>query len=365
MICYPTKVTALHEPSNSLLPYPILIRRHTHCLLERAAEILRILIAEAVGYLADALAGLREQLLGHIHRPLLDVFLRRAAGLLLYQVAEVVGREMQLVGTPCHGGRAEALGIVRHEIAVEQRLEACEDILVRPLARDELAVVEAVAVVEEQLDGRGDDDVAVAVGAVPYLVVNLSQTVDDGLALLKRQVEGLAHVVREERVVLDVASERRSAQQFGTEIEAPALDLICRAVGGITEHQSGRYEHEGVLLIVILAAAVFQIVGAPHVLQEYDVQADVLAAVRYRLRHLRAFKHVHKRMAAGQSPIRIIVAHCFDVNNLVHSRLSLVCKDTAKNNIFPDNSGQSVKVICQSVIWISVFRHKRDNFASG
>lgn len=171
---------------SSSLPYPILFRRHAHCLLERAAEILRILVAEAVGYLADALAGLREQLLGHIHRPLLDVFLRRAAGLLLYQVAEVVGREMHLVGTPCHGGRAEALGIVRHEIAVEQRLEACEDVLVRPLARDELAV----AVVEEQLDGRDDDGVAVAVGAVPYLVVNLAKAVDDGLALLKRQVEG-------------------------------------------------------------------------------------------------------------------------------------------------------------------------------
>ena len=97
---------------------------------------------------------------------------------------------MHLVGTPCHGGCAEALGIVRHEIAVEQRLEACEDVLVRPLARDELAVVEAVAVVEEQLDGRGDDGVAVAVGAVPYLVVNLAKAVDDGLALLKRQVEG-------------------------------------------------------------------------------------------------------------------------------------------------------------------------------
>ena len=45
---------------NTLLPYPVLIRSHAHCLLERAAEILRILIAEAVGYLADALAGLRE-----------------------------------------------------------------------------------------------------------------------------------------------------------------------------------------------------------------------------------------------------------------------------------------------------------------
>lgn len=247
---------------SSSLPYPILFRRHAHCLLKRAAEILRILIAEAVGYLADALAGLREQLLGHIHSLLLDIFLRRAAGLLLYQVAKVVGREMQLVGTPCHGGRAEALGIVRHEIAVEQRLEACEDVLVRPLARDELTVVEAVAVVEEQLDGRGDDGVAVAVGAVPYLVVNLAQTVDDGLALLKRQVEGLANVVREERVILDVAAELRSTQQFGTEIEAPALGLICGAVGRIAEHLSWRYEHEGVLLIVILAAAVFQIIPA-------------------------------------------------------------------------------------------------------
>lgn len=119
----------------------ILIRRHAHCLLERAAEILRILIAEAVGYLADALAGLREQLLGHIHRPLLDVFLRRAAGLLLYQVAEVVGREMQLVGTPCHGGRVEALVIVRHEIAVEQRLETFKDVLVRRLPKKPVPIV--------------------------------------------------------------------------------------------------------------------------------------------------------------------------------------------------------------------------------
>ncbi len=59
-----------------------------------------------------------------------------------------------------------------------------------------------------------------------------------------------------------MAAELRSTQQFGTEIEAPALGLICGSVGRIAEHMSWRYEHEGVLLIVILAAAVFQIIPA-------------------------------------------------------------------------------------------------------
>ena len=57
-------------------------------------------------------------------------------------------------------------------------------VLIGFLAGNKLAVVEACAVVQEQLDSGGDDSVAVAVIAVVYLIIYLLQAVDDFLTFL-------------------------------------------------------------------------------------------------------------------------------------------------------------------------------------
>jgi len=92
------------------------------------------------------------------------VFLRRAARLLAYHVAEVVGRQVQPLRHIGHGGRADGAGLVVGVIVIEDFLEAREQVLVRLRAGPELAVVETLAVVQQQLYGRGDDQARVPVG---------------------------------------------------------------------------------------------------------------------------------------------------------------------------------------------------------
>ncbi len=78
---------------------------------------------------------------------------------------------MQLVGTPCDGGSTYALRLVRLKIAIKEFLEMCENVFVCSLAGDELAVIKTSAVIQEQLDGRCYDGIAVPVRSVVYFGV--------------------------------------------------------------------------------------------------------------------------------------------------------------------------------------------------
>ena len=77
------------------------------------------------------------------------MLLRGHARLLFDQIAEIVGGQMQLLGAVRDCRRAEFRGAVRSEIAVQQRFEGGQRILVLLFAGDELPVVEADAVVEQ------------------------------------------------------------------------------------------------------------------------------------------------------------------------------------------------------------------------
>ena len=68
---------------------------------------------------------------------------------------------MQLPGAPRYGWSPQPFGLVGAEIIVEQLFETDQYILVDPLAGDELAVVKADAVVQQQFDGRDYDGIAV------------------------------------------------------------------------------------------------------------------------------------------------------------------------------------------------------------
>ena len=72
------------------IPRAELVRRTAYCLFERAAEILRVLVAQCIGYLADALLIKDKHIFGGVHNLSLHVFLRRLSGLFFYQVAEIV-----------------------------------------------------------------------------------------------------------------------------------------------------------------------------------------------------------------------------------------------------------------------------------
>ena len=119
--------------------------------------MLRIFEAESIGNLADGQAGLDEQLLGTLDDGILNVALGGGTALLADQVAKVVGREAGLVGKVSHSGQAVSFGMTANEILAQLLMEGSEDVAVHLVACDELAIVVAHAVVEQQADGIGDE----------------------------------------------------------------------------------------------------------------------------------------------------------------------------------------------------------------
>ena len=81
------------------------------------------------------------------------------------------------------------------EIRIQQGLEAGKDVAVQVLAGDELAVVEAFAIVEQQLDVVGDKGFAVLVHRILQFLLNLCQAVNDRPPLLLREVESLVGII--------------------------------------------------------------------------------------------------------------------------------------------------------------------------
>lgn len=81
---------------------------------------MRIPEPELVGDFADRLGRVEHAFLGDVDDFQLDVFLRRFPGLLFYQVAEIVGRKVQLLGAPAYRRHPVALRRVVPEIVVEQ-----------------------------------------------------------------------------------------------------------------------------------------------------------------------------------------------------------------------------------------------------
>ena len=74
--------------------------------------MVRILEAYLIGYLAHGLVRACQQVLDAVDDGKVDVFNGGLAGFLLHKVAEIVGGEMKLVGTPRHGGQTDLLGLV-------------------------------------------------------------------------------------------------------------------------------------------------------------------------------------------------------------------------------------------------------------
>ena len=128
---------------------PVFAWRVAHILLEHTVEVLRILIPQFVGNLADSFLASNNHLLGQVDDFVLDIFLCRLPGFLLYQVSEIIGREEYLVCKVFHGGKPVGLRFVALEIVVYQRFEFRQDVLVCSRAGDELAFVEAFAIIKQ------------------------------------------------------------------------------------------------------------------------------------------------------------------------------------------------------------------------
>ena len=217
--------------------------------------MLGILETEVVGDLADGFRCAEEHFFGEVDDFVLDVLLGGFAGLFLDKVAEVVGREENLVGKVFDGRKPFSLGLVVLEIIVEEVLKFCQHILIGSLAGGELAFVEAHAVVQKQLDVACDETLAELVDGVGEFQFDFAEAVEDDSFLFIGKVKCLAGRVREERVRLDFLSECGAFDEVGMEDNA-----FCQGLDAFSGfdfcHLPGGEADDGALLVVIAFSAV-------------------------------------------------------------------------------------------------------------
>ena len=167
----------LYTQSVCRLTYTIavFIGRTAFHLPEPLREVLRIQEVHLVGDLTEALARGDDALFGNHQRPLLDVLDGGQSGFFFYQVAEIVGGKTELVGTLLYRRDTCRCRLTRVIIVVKQSLD------VHILARNELAVVEAYALVEQQLHVVDDERAAVLVNRMGKFITQTADTICENL----------------------------------------------------------------------------------------------------------------------------------------------------------------------------------------
>ena len=266
-------------------------------MLEQAGEVLWILEAELVGHLIDGQFLVHHILFREVDDLVLDVSLRREARFLFNEVTKVAGREDHLLCEIGDGGQTLALGLATAEVRLQVVLETGHDVAVHLVARDKLAVIVAHAVVQEQADGIGDEPLRVLIDGVLQLLLDAVQQVADDALLTLREVQGLALVVVEERVVVDALGQRRAIDQVRMEQQSArgwhwlrvpltlSLSVTTRAFLSKLrwlsllrpfhfDHLSGLETHDGSLLVVVLLTSVAYR-AALALLQEQGIEAVV------------------------------------------------------------------------------------------
>ena len=119
------------------------IDKHSKQIIAANIEVLlnhcvRFYDRQFVGDFADRPAAFGQQLFGAVDGGQLNVLLCRFSGLLLDQIAEIVGRQVQPVGAPRHRRQTQRLRLVRREIVPQQLFETGQQVLIHVFARNEL-----------------------------------------------------------------------------------------------------------------------------------------------------------------------------------------------------------------------------------
>ena len=118
--------TGLREQSlaKTSMAFPYIGRgRHSEVFFEQAGEVLWIVEAQTLGCLGDA-GSAGKNLLGPLHQETANVGSGRFVGQLANEVAEVVGRQKQLLGAVFHGWQAVLLLKIIVVVLAKQLLEA-------------------------------------------------------------------------------------------------------------------------------------------------------------------------------------------------------------------------------------------------
>ena len=153
--------------------------------------------------------------------------------------------------------------------------------------------------------------------SVLQLVEDVPHAVDDRLPLLLRKVQRLAHLVGEEGIAADVASELRAAQQIGMEEQRPTLRPVGPSVVLHAEELSGRQADERPGLVVVGLTAVDQI-AAIHLLEEYGIETEHVQLRPHGRLQLRKIHHADQRVQ-GLDPHEVVVLeYMVQMQNGIH-----------------------------------------------
>ena len=109
----------------------------------------------------------------------MDVFLRGLSALFLYQVAEVVGRKAKLGSKILDRRQAGLHRLAGVEIIVQQFLETGQQVGIDFFTGNELAFIEACAIVQQQLNIDTDQCLAMIVYRMIEFFRYLVETVED------------------------------------------------------------------------------------------------------------------------------------------------------------------------------------------
>ena len=231
-----------------------------------------VLETEGVGYLADAIGGRGEAVTGLSDEVLLDELLGTIARLGFHEVAEVVGREVQRIGKVAHGGHSLSGGEALGEIVIEQNVEALHQLAVDGFSRDELAVVEADAVVQNQGNVLRHQLSGVAVDAAFQLRLNVAEDVVQLLAFALRYVQGFVDGIAEEGVGRhrNALHQRRREDEHHTLVSflhVTQLDVVVR----------GEEEQRAVVVVVLVAPVAHG--AAACIFINHAVEAKCIAGI--------------------------------------------------------------------------------------
>lgn len=218
-----------------LLPLPPELCGRESCVLaEEAGEVVGIGEAEGVGDVVDALGGVGEQGLGPFDDLAADVLLGGDVELALYDVAEVVGGEVELLGAPGYGGLPELAGqgAAGGKVGVEEGVEAAYEVALALVLLVELALEEALAVAEQLPDAEAQHVAGEFVVGGVELGVDVGEAVDHDASLALGELEGFADVVVEVVEHVEVAPQSGVDDELGVEGEHPSLG--CN--GGVEVH---------------------------------------------------------------------------------------------------------------------------------
>ena len=279
--------------------------------------MLTALEAQAISQFGDGHIGGVQVLLGNVDNLLLNKLHRRLAGLLLHKVAEVVRRETTLVGKRLDRWQpAHEDGFPVVEIVVQCLFKGSHHTVVFQLARDELAVVKAQAVVEQQLDVAADEFAAELVNRAVDFFLDFVDAVEINAPLAFRHVQGLVGRVLEETVIGHSLGQRGTANQV--RVKQQRHHVMVQTGNGCGGHRLHRGETGDRAVAVIIGLVAIGQQATAGVLQVQGIHAVLpcdLVVDEFTVGHVLEVTHRHERVNRLNAQGMVILV---DIVEFVH-----------------------------------------------